>query len=71
MTASFAIAVFIVMDIAMIATLAYVMSRARGLTPHVSVNEISTTAQTAARPTHRAPARRSWQTPRPLAAAGS
>jgi hypothetical protein len=57
---SLAIAIIIVADVALIAGLAFVMSRASLLTPHASSRHDADTAATvAATPIHRAPPRAS------------
>lgn len=68
MTASLTIALILIADLALIAGLAYVMSRARALTPHVSAADAAPTRAARAEPVahpRRAPAARAS---RPLAA---
>jgi hypothetical protein len=58
MTLSLAIAIIVLADLALIAGLAYSMSHARRLTPHVSAGVAGAPATAAARATAAAPAAR-------------
>jgi hypothetical protein len=69
MTISLAIAFIVIADVALIAVLAYVMSRAGKLEPHVST--ISAQVPEIVRPARRAPARRPQRPTRVLAGARS
>jgi hypothetical protein len=65
MTLSLAIAVIAVADIALIAGLTFVMSRARVLTPHVAAGALAPAARSAARAS--APRSRRLSSPLPVA----
>jgi hypothetical protein len=69
MTISLAIAFIVIADVALIAALAYVMSRAGKLAPHVSA--LSAPVPEIVRPARRAPARRPQHPTRVLAVARS
>jgi hypothetical protein len=69
MTISLAIAFIVIADIALIAVLAYVMSRASKLEPHVST--VTAQAPEIVRPARRAPAHRTQRPTGVLAGAGS
>jgi hypothetical protein len=66
MTLSLAIAIIAVVDIALIAGLAYVMSRARLLTPHVAVGASATASAPVAQPAARSSAPRGRRLSHPL-----
>jgi predicted membrane protein len=69
MTVSFAIALIVIADIALVAALAYVMSRASKLDPHIST--LSAQAPQTVSLARRVPARRPRRTSRVLASAAS
>jgi hypothetical protein len=66
MTLSLAIAIIVLADIALIAGLAYVMSHARHLTPHVSAHATAAVPAGAALSARRAGAPRGRRTSSPL-----
>jgi hypothetical protein len=69
MTLSFAIAIIVLADIALVAGLAYVMSHVRHLTPHVSAGASAAVPATAAPPAARTQSRRGRRVGSPLPAA--
>lgn len=70
MTLSLAIALILIADLALIAGVSYVMSRAKGLTPHVSAIRATVPATPpAAHATHAAVARRTGRVARELVTA--
>jgi hypothetical protein len=70
MTVSLAIALILFADLALIAGVAYVMSRAKGLTPHIAAPRAAVVpTPTAAGATHPAVARRTSRGARKLVAA--